>query len=462
MSAAAPIAGTKARSVTAALVMLMLINAVNYADRGVLSLMQVPIKKELGLSDFAIGLLIGPAFAIFYAVMGIPVARLAERFDRSRIIIVAVAIWSLFTGACGTASSFVQLALWRMGMGAAEAGAPPATHALIADYFPQSKRGRAMAIMTIGLPLGSFYGNMTSGFVAGALGWRVAFFAAAVPGLILALLCTFLLFEPRRHAVPAAAKPVQPGGASVMTLLRSPAMLMLVAIALLSGFVGNALPNNTAAFFMRAHGLTLPQAGVVTAIGAGVCGALGAWTSGYLADRLDKGDGKAYYLVPAISTTLSGILAVTAYWMGGTAVAIGFYWLSAFCGIMMISPTFAALQNVVDPRNRATAAAIYLFCITVAGAAGLALTGLLSDIIGGSHLGLGRTAYAAACPGGKAATAAITQAMCAEAGAIGLRTAMTCAALIYFLLLPLYLLAGRVAQPELEARRAATLGETSA
>ena len=455
----APAAATTRRSVTAALVMLMLINAVNYADRSVLSILQEPIRRELALTDFQLGLLIGPAFALFYAVMGIPVARLAERMDRTRIIIVAVTLWSGFTAACGMAQGFVQLALWRMGVGAAEAGAPPASHALIADYYPPERRGRAMALLTIGLPIGLFYGNLTGSWIAQHWGWRWAFFAASIPGFIVALLCLFLLFEPRRAAPdPALAAAAHP--ATGTPLLRSPAIRMLMVIALLSGFVGNALPHYVAPFFMRVHGLTQIQAGAIAALGLGIAGFGGTLLSGYLADRFARGHGRSYYLVPGTACLFAGILSAIAFWTGATPAAVVIYMASSFCGFMIVSPTFAAVQNVTDPRNRATAAAVFLFCITTAGAAGPAVIGLLSDSFGAAHLGLTRDAFAAVCPGGRAVTAAVSQAMCTGAAGTGLRWALMLPCAIYIILLPTYWLGARVAGPELAARR--THGETSA
>lgn len=453
-------AKTTRRSVTAALIMLMLINAVNYADRSILSILQEPIRGELGLSDFQLGLLIGPAFALFYAVMGIPVARLAERVDRTRIIIVAVTIWSAFTAACGLAQNFVQLALWRMGVGASEAGAPPASHALIADYYPRERRGRAMALFTIGLPIGLFYGNIVGSWVATHFGWRTAFFAASVPGFVLAGLCAFLLFEPRgAHAQVAAESAVQPA-VGVGTLFASPAIRMLMVIALLSGFVGNAMPNYVAPFFMRVHGFTQLQAGALAAVGLGVAGFGGTLVSGWLADRFDGGRGRSYYQVPGIACFIAGILSIVAFWVPVTTAAIGIYLVSSFCGFMIVSPTFAAVQNVTDPRARATAAAMFLFCITTAGAAAPATVGFLSDMFGAAHLGLDRAQFAAACPGGKAVTTAISQAMCREGSGAGLRLALMLPCAVYIIMLPTYLFGARVARDELAAR--ANHGETLA
>jgi len=262
-----------------------------------------------------------------------------------------------------------------------------------------------------------------------------------------------LLFDPRGDAKKEAGPKVQI--ASALSLLKSPAMQLLILIALLSGFVGNALPNFVVPFFVRAHGLTIAQGGALAAAGLGLAGFLGTLASGYLADRLDRGVGKSYYQVPAFACFAACLLSVGAFWITNTPLSIAVYLASSFFGIMIVSPTFAAVQNVIDPRNRATAAALFLFSITVAGAAGPAIVGLLSDLFGAAHAGLSPAAYQAACPGGRAAGLVLSQASCREAGADGLRLALMAPCAIYVILIPIYLFAAHVAQPELLMRRSA-------
>jgi len=189
--------GSSSRRITT-LCILFLITGVSYADRSVMTVIQEPMKLELHLTDAQLGLLAGPFFGVFYSIVGIPIARLAERYSRKAIIVVSLGAWSLMSVLCGTAGGFAALAGARVGVGAAESGAPPAGYSLLSSYFPARQRGRVVAFVNMAIPLGLSFGSAIGGLVAQTYGWRMAFVVVGAPGLLLALLAWLLLVEPAR------------------------------------------------------------------------------------------------------------------------------------------------------------------------------------------------------------------------------------------------------------------------
>ncbi|MGP1275131.1 MAG: MFS transporter, partial [Caulobacterales bacterium] len=175
--------------------MLLVIYIFNFLDRQIVNILAEPIKLELGVADWQLGMLTGLAFALFYTVLGIPIARYAEKADRVKIISAAVGVWSLFTIACGLAGNFIQLLLARIGVGVGEAGCSPPAHSLITDYTPKEERASALAFYSMGIPLGSLAGMALGGLIADAYGWRMAFFVAGAPGIILAVMAFLTLPE---------------------------------------------------------------------------------------------------------------------------------------------------------------------------------------------------------------------------------------------------------------------------
>jgi predicted MFS family arabinose efflux permease len=188
------------------LFLLVLVGACNLVDRQILTILLQPIKQELGASDTAMGFLTGFGFAAFFVVAGFPLARWADRGSRRSIIALCVRFWSLMTMASGFATSFLQLALARVGTAVGEAGSAPAIASLVADHFPRQGRGRAMAVVFIGPAIGVFVGLMLGGWINQAFGWRVAFVAVGAPGLLLALVMRFSIAEPGRGRDAPSAK----------------------------------------------------------------------------------------------------------------------------------------------------------------------------------------------------------------------------------------------------------------
>ena len=430
----------------AAMTAIFMINVASYADRSILTVLQEPIKHELGLSDFQLGLLAGPAFAIFYSVMGLPIARVAERANRKRIVITAVYAWSLLTALCGAAQNFVQLAVFRMGVGAAEAAAPPATHSLIADYFPRAARGRAMAVLALGIPLGILLGGLIGGLVASASSWRVAFLAIGLPGLLIGLIGMRWMYEPVRTADHGERDQTPLGlGDSLRSLMRIPMYRLLLLVAILSGNASHAISTFSASYFIRAHGISLAEAGGILITGKGLAGMAGTIASGYLSDKLDRGKGHDYLAVPGFASLLAALILWASFDIADTAIAMGMFILAAFFGNMIMSPAFAAVQNSVDPRTRATAAALFLFCVTVPGSLGPVLVGWVSDLVASNSLSLDVAGYLSQCPGGKPA-AGLADAVarrCAPAALTGLRAGMMVGVAFHLVAVIVYFLAAR-------------------
>lgn len=418
------------------LLLLCLVSSANYGDRTIMSVLQEPMKHDLKLTDVQLGMLGGPIFAIFYAVVGIPVARLAEKSSRRRIVAVALAVWSTVTAFCGLAQNFVQMAVLRVLVGGAEAGAPPASHALVSAYFPPNKRGGAMSVLQLGVPLGKIIGAIGAGVIAHRFGWRPAFAVVGLPGLILALAVSFWLREPERAKVERGEVP-RSSLSVILSLLRTPSFALVCLAGALGGSVSYSTETFIGSFFIRQYGMNLQQVGSIIALAGGVVGVIGSLISGFVADLLSRKNLSGYAVTPAIAALLGSICLFIAFRGFSETVAIaavtgGYFFLN-----MLPSPTYATIQNIVDDKVRATAAAMFLFSLTVMGSFGPPVTGAISDRVAATRFPAPFGAYLTACPGGKpapGAAAAVGQA-CTAAGAAGLRAG---------LLLPVVLLIGIV------------------
>ena len=181
-----------------ALGILVVVYTFNFIDRQILSILLEPVKADLGLSDTAMGMLTGFAFAMFYATLGIPIARYADRSNRRNLIALALGIWSFFTALSGVAQNFWHLLAARIGVGVGEAGCSPPAHSMIADYYPAEQRATALGIYSLGIPIGIMFGLFAGGWINEFFGWRMAFFVVGLPGIILALVVRFTLAEPPR------------------------------------------------------------------------------------------------------------------------------------------------------------------------------------------------------------------------------------------------------------------------
>jgi MFS family permease len=391
-----------------ALWMLMIIYTLNFLDRSVINILAEPIKEELGLSDTQLGMMSGFAFAVFYTVLGIPIARLAERKNRPVIIGISVAAWSAFTALSGFAQNFVQLLLARIGVGVGEAGCSPPAHSLIVDYVPKEKRASAIAFYSIGTPLGSLLGLLIGGLVAESYGWRTAFLVCGAPGIIIALFAIFTLPEPRKKLNADIRAKNAAGGPSLsaaVKILRSKRTFWLIAgAAAIKALIGYGHAPFTASFFLRVHNdelelradqlsaffngvfgtsMDLGPLGflsIALSVVAGLAGVLGTVIGGAVSDRFAQKDLRAYVVIPAILSLLAIPLYMAALLTPSVPVAVMLLAVVALFGSFWYGPVYATAQSIVEPRMRATTAALLLFIINLIGLGmGPVAVGALSD-----------------------------------------------------------------------------------
>lgn len=387
-----------------ALSVLLVIYILNFLDRQIVAILAEPIKHDLGLADWQLGVMTGLAFALFYTVLGIPIARYAETGHRPRIIAVAAGLWSLFTLACGYAQNFVQLVACRVGVGIGEAGCTPPAHSLITDYTPREKRASALAFYALGTPLGGLLGLALGGLIADAYGWRTAFLFAGLPGLLMALVAWTTLREPRRqmNVDLAALKAARPDFKTAMAEIKGKRTFWLIAFAAaIKAFIGYGAAAFLAPFFFRNHAAELTVIaedfglgltgflGVVLGIVLGLTGAVGTWMGGYLADKYGARDLRFYVAIPAVSTLLGIPFYISGLLADSAVFALIMFAFPPVLNTMWYGPGYAAVQGLVRPQTRATASAVLLFIINLIGLGlGPLGVGAVSDFIGGP-MGLG-------------------------------------------------------------------------
>lgn len=359
----------------------------NFIDRQILGILVEPIKRDLGVSDTAMGLLTGLAFAVFYTFMGIPIARIADRTNRRNLIAAALAVWSLFTALQGFAQNFIQLLLFRIGVGVGEAGCSPPSHSMLADYYPPERRATALGIYALGIPFGVLFGFFVGGWMEEFFGWRWAFVVVGIPGLLLALLVRFTVREPRRgmsEAIqPAADAPpaVQPPVKEVIAYLLARRSFIHMAIGGgVTAFVGYGLITFAAAFFTRSHGMSSGELGTYLGLIFGIPGGIGIALGGRLADHFGARDPRWYLWVVAVGLLMLIPFALAAYLVQSAGLALLLLVIPVMLGNFYQATTFAQTQTLVGVRMRSVAAAILLFVLNMIGlACGPSVVGILSD-----------------------------------------------------------------------------------
>ncbi len=407
------------------LALLLAASVCSYVDRYILPLLQEMIKPELRLSDVQLGLATGPAFAIFYSLSGLPVARLAERFDRRRLLAATVTFWSIMTALCGSAGSLVSLVAFRLGVGAGEGGGVPVSHSLLSDYFPRKQRGLAMAVLSTGAPIAGITMPFVGGYVAHIWGWRVAFVTLGMSGLILSLLILLTLRDPRTDGVTPRPRN-EAFWTDIRWLFGNRAFAWLFVAGALMGIGKGGFATFLPSFMMRVHHLDLVQTGGVIGI-SGVAGVVGTFVGGYLADRFADERGRSYPLVCAVGGIITaafyfGALYQTA-WIPTLILLIG----GTFASDMKTGPNYAAVQNLVPARMRATATAVFMIAATLIGSSvGPLIAGFASDYAASSHFPAALGKFLQACPGGKppAGSEEALVTACKVAGASGLQLAL--------------------------------------
>ena len=409
------------------LALLFLINFMNFYDRQVIGAMGESIKREWQLSDSQLSGLT-TAFILLYAVIGIPLGRLADVGKRKNILALGVFVWSGFTALSGLAGSFAALFACRLGVGIGEASAAPTGNSLIGDLFPPKQRARAISIFMLGIPLGVGASNVISGMVAKSTGsWRSAMFVAAVPGIVLGILALFLPEPPRGAVDPHLANRTERSVESIRSILRIPTMWWIIASGALFNLSMYALAVFTTSFLMRFHGLDIDYANRFSGSIYGIGGAVGMLLGGWLGDHsLRRGPGGRLRCAAIASLVAAPLVWFAlerpqgAYWP--------FFWLMlASCVVLYVyySTAVATMHEIVAPRMRGTAMAVYFFVFYIFTAIGLLSFGRLSD--------------------GLAARALATGVSVAESIAIGLHEAMYVVPLISAILVPILWAGSRTA-----------------
>jgi MFS family permease len=370
------------------LAILVLVYTFNFIDRQIIGILAVPIKTDLGLSDTQLGLMGGLAFALLYTGLGIPVAMLADRFNRTWIITIALTVWSAMTAVCGLAQNFWQLFAARMGVGVGEAGGVAPAYSLISDYFRPDQRARAISIYSFGIPIGSSLGIVFGGVIASLVNWRVAFFAVGVAGILIAPVFKWLVKEPVRGRHDSGAGGGQPPGigAIIGTLTRKPSFWLISLGASFSSMMGYGLFFWLPSFLVRSYGLSLLDAslffGAILLIG----GLAGLWAGGWLGDRFGQSRRSRYLTIPAIA-----FLVTIPFYLAGLlspVLPLTFTLLLApmALGLMWLGPVISTIQHLVRPNMRATASAVFLFINNLIGiGAGTWAIGALSDFFAGRY-----------------------------------------------------------------------------
>lgn len=469
--------------------LLVLAYTFNFIDRTIISTIGQAIKVDLKLTDTELGLLGGLAFALLYTTLGIPIARLAERYSRVNIITIAIVVWSGFTALCGLAGNFFQLLLFRVGVGVGEAGLSPPAHSLISDYFEPRKRASALSIYAFGIPLGSMFGAVAGGWIAQNLDWRMAFMMVGLPGVVVAILLKVFVKEPPRGysdrllAEQAAADAGEPALAQAdeapAVHAKPPSILSvakrifgkwgffhMVAGITLASFAGYGVGQYSAPYFIRAFGLDLATVGLIFGVVGGVSAGAGTLLGGFLTDLAAKRSGRWYALVPAIGLILACPLYILVYVQSDWKLAAALLLIPGVFHYTYLGPTFGVIQNAVSLRMRATATALLFFVLNlIALGFGPPFCGWCIDM-------LSQAAFAAKemggffemCPGGVGAEGAgpVVDAACKAAVAQGTREGIVWNLLIYAWAGVHYLLAAITLPKDMAQALAQTEAEAAA
>lgn len=363
-----------------ALWVLFGINTMNFYDRMILSVVAEPIRKEWALSDSALGLL-GTAFTLLYAFVGVPFGRMADTQPRKWILSAGCALWSVLTAVSGMAQSFWTLFVARLGVGVGEASCAPAANSLLGDLYPPKQRSRALSIFMLGLPVGMFLSFLISGLVASAYGWRAAFYVALIPGLLLAALALWMP-EPARGASEGRVDTAHRPGSPYLVVLGIPTLIWIIISGALHNFNMYAATSFMTAFLARYHTLDLKSAAFAASVIFGVSGIVGLLAGGWAADRFGGKRTDGRLLLSAVTLAAAAPCVYLALRQPGGAVVPFVLLMGAGLAFVYVyySSVYAAIQDVVEPSLRGTAMALYFFAMYVLGGSlGPLGTGMLSD-----------------------------------------------------------------------------------
>jgi predicted MFS family arabinose efflux permease len=374
----------------------------SFVDRTAVSVVQDRIKADLQLTDWQIGLMIGPAFAIIYSLAGLPLARIAERRDRIRLLAGCIAVWSVMTMLFGQGRSFVSLFIARMGVGIGEAGGNPASHSLIAECFPEARRAMAIAVYSLGAPLGAFIGAVATGWLAGKIGWRDTFLVLGVPGAVLVVMVLFWLRDPVRRTDQLNKTDDEAQVPSFRTvaleLMRSSSFRHLVWGGSLVVLVGYGLAAFLPALLVRSYDLPLAQVGFLTGVVSGIGGGAGTIIGGVAGDRWARGRPQRLATLCAVAVLPAPILISVGILSHDLSFAVAGCFLGMMALYAYVAPAFAQVHAIASARSRATVTSIFYLITNLIGLGlGPPLIGALSDWQARQNMGLDASEFSSAC-----------------------------------------------------------------
>jgi predicted MFS family arabinose efflux permease len=361
------------------LLMLTVVYVFNFIDRQILVILQESIKQELLLSDTQLGLLSGLSFALFYVILGIPIARLADRGNRRNVVAIAVVAWSAMTALCGLAQNYIQLVLARIGVGVGEAGCSPPAHSMISDYFSENQRATALSVYSMGIYIGILFGFSLGGWLDANYGWRIAFLALGLPGVLFAMFFFFTVKEPKRTTVADAANSLSFWRVTKQ-LLQKRSFVYLAFAAGLHSFGTYALGNWLPSFLERLHGLSKADIGLYAGLILGIAGATGTLLGGYLADKLGKHDKRWYVKVSAFGAIVAIPFLLLYYFHSSIVIVLGSLFIAYTAVSLFLGPSIAITHSLVPANMRAFASAVLFLVLNLIGLGlGPLFVGAVSD-----------------------------------------------------------------------------------
>lgn len=367
-----------------AMVILAIVYMFNFIDRQILAILLPAIRDEFQVGDTVLGFLSGTAFALFYVTLGIPIAQVADRWNRRNLIAAAVAVWSGMTALSGFAQNIVHLALARIGVGIGEAGCSPPAHSMIADMYPPQHRSTAMGFYTLGISAGIMLAYLAGGWVAQNIGWREAFLIVGLPGLVLAAVVRFTIQEPARGAsesrIDSGASPRLVDVFRFLVARRS--FVHMGVGAGLSAFVGYATINFMPSYIVRSFGMDLAELGFWLGIIIGIAGGFGFFVGGYIADTVGRERRQASFRFLTLAMFVAAVFSVLVFLAPSAFYCLLLLVIPAAISNFYLAPVLAQAQGLVSLRMRSVASALVLLIINVIGLAlGPLLTGMLSDAL---------------------------------------------------------------------------------
>jgi predicted MFS family arabinose efflux permease len=360
---------------------LTVVYALNFLDRTIFNVLIEPIKQEFALSDTAMGLLAGFGFVLLYSLLGIPIARVADRLNRRNIVALAFAFWSAMTFLCGMATNVTSLTLARIGVGLGESASSPASQSIVADLFDKNERPRALGIFAIGTYLGIFLGYFIGGFVDQHYGWRMAFYVAGLPGVALAALLWLTVPEPKRGAMAETFTP-EPLGATLRFLASQQSFVIVLVGFCLTTYTNYATAAWVPPFLARVHHLSSAEIGTYAGTFKGLAGMAGTLLGGLLVAQISRRDDRWKLWAPAIMSGLAGPMFTLCMLTADFATMVTALALTSFLVGFHLGPIFAIAQTVARPSMRALASALIALTATCFGqGVGPLTVGMINDAL---------------------------------------------------------------------------------